>query len=130
MKQKSGQDGDNEAQPIEITVYDYFVHQRHIKLRDSADFPCINVGKPRRPSYIPVEVIYLELYDIFVYEVNYIFILFVYSVNSALQLCSLVSLQRYTKALSTQQRASLVEKSRQKPQERMRVLTDVGFIPV
>ncbi|KAJ4720457.1 Argonaute family protein [Melia azedarach] len=94
LKQKSGQDGDNEAQPIEITVYDYFVHQRHIKLRDSADFPCINVGKPRRPSYIPVE------------------------------LCSLVSLQRYTKALSTQQRASLVEKSRQKPQERMRVLTD------
>ncbi|KAL4575611.1 hypothetical protein LXL04_022460 [Taraxacum kok-saghyz] len=33
-------------------------------------------------------------------------------------------LQRYTKALNTMQRASSVEKSRQKPQERMRVLTD------
>ncbi|KAL4585182.1 hypothetical protein LXL04_009797 [Taraxacum kok-saghyz] len=33
-------------------------------------------------------------------------------------------LQRYTKALNTMQRASLVEKSRQKPQERMRVLTN------
>ncbi|MQL41505.1 hypothetical protein EI012_26720, partial [Escherichia coli] len=33
-------------------------------------------------------------------------------------------LQRYTKALSTLQRSSLVEKSRQKPQERMRVLSD------
>lgn len=42
------------------------------------------------------------------------------------QLCSLVSLQRYTKALSTLQRASLVEKSRQKPQERMKVLSEVG----
>ncbi|KAG2712099.1 hypothetical protein I3843_04G101300 [Carya illinoinensis] len=41
-----------------------------------------------------------------------------------LKLCSLVSLQRYTKALSSMQRASLVEKSRQKPQERIRILTD------
>ncbi|GFY94277.1 argonaute family protein [Actinidia rufa] len=57
-------------------------------------YPCINVGKPKRPTYFPLE------------------------------LCSLVSLQRYTKALSTFQRASLVEKSRQKPQERMRVLSD------
>ncbi|KAL0460899.1 UNVERIFIED_CONTAM: protein argonaute 4 [Sesamum latifolium] len=40
------------------------------------------------------------------------------------KLCSLVSLQRYTKALSSFQRASLVEKSRQKPQERMSVLSN------
>uniref|UniRef100_A0A0E0LYJ0 Piwi domain-containing protein n=1 Tax=Oryza punctata TaxID=4537 RepID=A0A0E0LYJ0_ORYPU len=40
------------------------------------------------------------------------------------QLCNMVSLQRYTKALSSQQRATLVEKSRQKPLERMRVVTD------
>ncbi|KAF9621118.1 hypothetical protein IFM89_016612 [Coptis chinensis] len=40
------------------------------------------------------------------------------------KLCNLVSLQRYTKALSTLQRSSLVEKSRQKPQERMSVLSD------
>ncbi|KAM1210820.1 hypothetical protein PS2_002617 [Malus domestica] len=42
-----------------------------------------------------------------------------------LELCSLVSLQRYTKALSSKQRASLVEKSRQKPQERIRTMTDI-----
>ncbi|KAM1697467.1 hypothetical protein COP2_029541 [Malus domestica] len=41
------------------------------------------------------------------------------------RLCSLVSLQRYTKALSSKQRASLVEKSRQKPQERIRTVTDI-----
>lgn len=39
-----------------------------------------------------------------------------------------MSLQRYTKALSTLQRASLVEKSRQKPQERMNTLSHVGSI--
>ncbi|KAK8679041.1 hypothetical protein V6N13_144513 [Hibiscus sabdariffa] len=65
------------------------------KLEYSGDFPCINVGKPKRPTYIPIE------------------------------LCSLVSLQRYTKALTTLQRASLVEKSRQKPQERMNVLSNL-----
>ncbi|XP_043809276.1 protein argonaute 4 isoform X2 [Manihot esculenta] len=90
LKQK--RDGDGE--PLELTVYDYFVNHRHIDLRYSADLPCINVGKPKRPTYIPIE------------------------------LCTLVSLQRYTKALNTLQRASLVEKSRQKPQERMSTLTN------
>ncbi|KAE9614906.1 putative post-transcriptional gene silencing PAZ-Argonaute family [Lupinus albus] len=90
MKVKGGADDATE----EVTVYDYFVNHRNIQLRYSADLPCINVGKPKRPTYFPLE------------------------------LCSLVSLQRYTKALSTLQRASLVEKSRQKPQERMRVLSD------
>ncbi|AQK89308.1 argonaute4a [Zea mays] len=79
----------------EITVFDYFVKNRGIKLEYSGDLPCINVGKPKRPTYFPVE------------------------------LCSLLPLQRYTKALSTLQRSSLVEKSRQKPQERMSVLSDV-----
>ena len=40
----------------------------------------------------------------------------------------MISLQRYTKALSSQQRTTLVEKSRQKPQDRMRVVTDVGLL--
>ncbi|KAI9079531.1 hypothetical protein K1719_038503 [Acacia pycnantha] len=88
-----GKGGDESAE--EITVFDYFSKYRNIELRYSADMPCINVGKPKRPTYFPIE------------------------------LCSLVSLQRYTKALTTLQRASLVEKSRQKPQERMRVLSDV-----
>ncbi|KAJ4839043.1 Protein argonaute 4B [Turnera subulata] len=92
LKQRNGPDSENQA--AEVTVYDYFVNQRNLPLRYSADFPCVNVGKPKRPSYFPLE------------------------------LCELVSLQRYTKSLSGQQRASLVEKSRQKPQERMRVLTD------
>lgn len=55
MKQKSGR-GDDEADSIEITVYDYFVNHRHIDLRYSSDLPCINVGKPKRPTYIPIEV--------------------------------------------------------------------------
>ncbi|KAJ0083479.1 hypothetical protein Patl1_30201 [Pistacia atlantica] len=95
LKQKNVSNGDGEVQSQEITVYDYFVNHRNIDLRYSADVPCINVGKPKRPTYIPLE------------------------------LCSLVSLQRYTKALSTLQRASLVEKSRQKPQERMNALSNV-----
>jgi eukaryotic translation initiation factor 2C len=91
-QRKSNEDGEPET--LEITVYDYFVNNRRIDLRYSADLPCINVGKPKRPTYIPIE------------------------------LCSLISLQRYTKALNTLQRSSLVEKSRQKPQERMKTLTD------
>ncbi|XP_071932116.1 protein argonaute 4A-like [Coffea arabica] len=91
LKQRNG---DGETQPVELTVLEYFVDHRQIPLQYSGDFPCINVGKPKRPTFIPIE------------------------------LCSLVSLQRYTKSLSNLQRASLVEKSRQKPQERMRVLTD------
>lgn len=98
LKRKNGRgspngNGDGEAQVIELTVYDYFVNYRNIQLTYSANLPCINVGKPKRPTYFPIE------------------------------LCSLVSLQRYTKSLSTQQRATLVEQSRQKPQERMKVLT-------
>ncbi|XP_012837501.1 PREDICTED: protein argonaute 4B-like isoform X2 [Erythranthe guttata] len=46
--------------------------------------PCLDVGKPTRPNYRPIE------------------------------LC-LVSVQRYTKALSRNQRASLVEKLKQNP---------------
>ncbi|XP_049343041.1 protein argonaute 4-like isoform X4 [Solanum verrucosum] len=93
LKQRS-KDEDGEVQTSEVTVYDYFVNHRNIDLRYSADLPCLNVGKPKRPTYFPIE------------------------------LCTLVSLQRYTKALSTFQRASLVEKSRQKPQERMEILSN------
>ncbi|XP_021802912.1 protein argonaute 4A-like, partial [Prunus avium] len=88
LKTKNGQDGDGE----EITVFDYFAVYKHLPVRESADFPCINVGKPKRPSYFPVEF------------------------------CDLVSLQRYTKALSSTQRALLVEQSRKNPQEHLTVL--------
>lgn len=88
------QRGDNGDNAMEITVYDYFVNQRGIPLTFSGRVPCINVGKPKRPTYYPIE------------------------------LCNLVSLQRYTKSLTVLQRASLVEKSRQKPQERMSSLSN------
>ncbi|GER34610.1 argonaute family protein [Striga asiatica] len=84
--------GSSEAQELNVTVYEYFVQHRNIRLKYSGEYPCVNVGKPKRPVYIPIE------------------------------LCTLVSLQRYTKSLSNLQRASLVEKSRQKPQERMNAL--------
>uniref|UniRef100_A0A1D1YYN5 Protein argonaute 4A n=1 Tax=Anthurium amnicola TaxID=1678845 RepID=A0A1D1YYN5_9ARAE len=93
LKQRNG-NGDGDVNTIDVTVYEYYVNYRNLELTYSADLPCINVGKPKRPTYFPLE------------------------------LCTLVSLQRYTKALSTFQRSSLVEKSRQKPQERMRVLSD------
>ncbi|KAI4378261.1 hypothetical protein MLD38_015763 [Melastoma candidum] len=70
-----------------------FMKHCAIELSFSAYFLCLDVGKPKRPNYIPLE------------------------------LCSLVSLQRYTTALSPLQRPSLVGKSRQKPQERIQTLT-------
>ncbi|KAL0307160.1 UNVERIFIED_CONTAM: protein argonaute 16 [Sesamum radiatum] len=83
---KSGSGAKDEGETLEITVYDYFVKHRNIELKYSAYMPCLDVGKPKRPNYLPLE--------------------------------------RYTKALSGTQRASLVEKSRQKPPERIRVVTD------
>jgi len=55
LKQRNGNDVDGEGQ-IEVTVYDYFVNHRGIELRYSGDLPCINVGKPKRPTYLPLEV--------------------------------------------------------------------------
>lgn len=54
MKGKGGGDGEDGNE--EITVYDYFVKVRKIDLRYSADLPCINVGKPKRPTFFPIEV--------------------------------------------------------------------------
>lgn len=87
-------DGTYDDQTVNTTVFDYFTKHRNVEVTYSAYIPCIDVGKPDKPIYFPVE------------------------------LCSLVSLQRYTKALSTLQRASLLEKSRQKPQEKMRAISD------
>ncbi|CAI0460289.1 unnamed protein product [Linum tenue] len=84
-----------DAENVEMTVYEYFTKHRSIPLTYSGFLPCLDVGKPKRPNFLPLE------------------------------LCSLISLQRYTKSLSSMQRASLVEKSRQKPQERIRTVTDL-----
>lgn len=94
MKVKNGGSPDDGGETLEITVYEYFTKHRNIELSSSVYMPCLDVGKPKRPNYLPLE------------------------------LCYLVSLQRYTKALSSVQRASLVEKSRQKPRERIKVITD------
>ncbi|KAG6769014.1 hypothetical protein POTOM_024629 [Populus tomentosa] len=53
---KSRASDGNDVESVDITVYDYFVNHRGIDLRYSGDLPCINVGKPKRPTYIPVEV--------------------------------------------------------------------------
>ncbi|KAL2511725.1 Protein argonaute 4 [Abeliophyllum distichum] len=90
MKQKTATDGDGKTETKLISVFDYFLRHYELDLKGSKEFPCINVGKPERPIYIPIE------------------------------LCSLVSLQRYTGTLSNIQKASLAEKSRLKPPEQMR----------
>ncbi|KAG0537280.1 hypothetical protein BDA96_03G135400 [Sorghum bicolor] len=84
LKQRNG----NGPDVVEITVYDYYLKHWDIRLQDSAIFPCLVVGKPKRPTYLPIE------------------------------LCHLVSLQRYTKALTVLQRSSLVQSSRKNPRER------------
>ncbi|KAK9133191.1 hypothetical protein Scep_012719 [Stephania cephalantha] len=94
LKVKNGGGTSDEDQTIQTTVYEYFTKHRNVHLTYSASMPCLDVGKPKRPNYLPLE------------------------------LCSLVSLQRYKKALSTMQRSSLVEKSRQKPRERIQIVMD------
>ncbi|XP_054817018.1 protein argonaute 4A-like [Prosopis cineraria] len=91
---KQGREANGEVKSIEITVREYYERHKNIRLLHSANLPCINVGKPKKPTYFPLE------------------------------LCTLVSLQRYTKALTSLQRASVVEVSRQKPHERMTSLTN------
>ncbi|GKD15106.1 argonaute 4-like protein [Tanacetum coccineum] len=122
LRQKT-KDENGEFETREVTVHDYFVNTRGVELRYSSDLPCVNVGKPKKPIFLPIEVEQWGLKSVrdswFVLNEFVLIMLFGY-----LQHCSLVSLQRYTKSLNTMQRASLVEKSRQKPQERMRVLTD------
>lgn len=51
MKQKNG-----DGQSLEVTVSDYF-KEKGTTLRYSDDYPCINVGKPKRPTFIPIEVL-------------------------------------------------------------------------
>ena len=53
MKQKNGS---SPGEPFEITVYDYYL-KRGTELKESRNLPCLDVGKPKRPVYIPLEVI-------------------------------------------------------------------------
>ena len=64
MKVKNG-DATNEGQTTDITVYEYFTKHCGIELTESAYMPCLIVGRPNRPNYLPLEVciaIYLSFY--------------------------------------------------------------------
>ncbi|KAL8123676.1 hypothetical protein AgCh_011601 [Apium graveolens] len=55
LKEKSGDTGSRgEVKPKEITVYEYFRRHLNLELRTSAYFPCIDVGKPSKPIYLPL----------------------------------------------------------------------------
>ncbi|KAH7846364.1 hypothetical protein Vadar_013047 [Vaccinium darrowii] len=56
-------DGGKDGEILEITVYEYFVKHRNIELRYSAYMPCLDVGKPKRPSYLPLEAVRNYRYD-------------------------------------------------------------------
>lgn len=56
MKVKNGGSSDNGEETIEITVYEYFTKHRNIELSSSVYMPCLDVGKPNRPNYLPLEV--------------------------------------------------------------------------
>ncbi|KAL3642288.1 hypothetical protein CASFOL_013103 [Castilleja foliolosa] len=77
---------------IETTVYDYFVKTRGIELKYSADLPCINAGRPNKPTFFPIEI------------------------------CSLIPLQRYRKELTVYQKSAMLTKLRIKPDDVIKVL--------
>lgn len=45
-----------DGETMEITVDKYFANHHNIELAWSAHVPCLNVGKPKRPNYLPIEV--------------------------------------------------------------------------
>lgn len=50
------EDGADEGQTVEVTVYDYFTKHRKLEFTTSAYMPCVDVGRPKKPNYIPLEV--------------------------------------------------------------------------
>ncbi|XP_078160692.1 protein argonaute 16-like, partial [Carex rostrata] len=98
-------DDDGEYHTVETTVSDYFREKYQLDLTWSSSYPCLDLGKPRKPTYVPLEVLSI-------------------SPDCASHMCDLIPLQRYTKALSSKQRASLLDKTRQKPQERSRIINE------
>ncbi|CAH1447219.1 unnamed protein product [Lactuca virosa] len=62
LRQKS-KDENGEFETLEVTVYDYFVNYRKIELQYSGELLCVNVGKPKRPTFFPLEALSLNKYD-------------------------------------------------------------------
>lgn len=56
MKLKNRDGANVEAQIVEVTVYEYFTKHCGVQLGYSAYLPCLDVGKPKRPNYLPLEV--------------------------------------------------------------------------
>jgi hypothetical protein len=50
------QRNDSNSDTVEVTIYDYYMKRWGIQLKDSVNFPCLNVGMPKCPTYIPIEV--------------------------------------------------------------------------
>lgn len=46
----------NEEQFWETTVFEYFLKHRGVVLTYSKYMPCLDVGKPNKPIYLPIEV--------------------------------------------------------------------------
>lgn len=78
LKVKSGSNAGGSDEALEITVYDYFVKHRNIELKSSAYMPCIDVGKPKRPNYLPLEVQNLSFVILFfsLKKLNHVFVCF------------------------------------------------------
>lgn len=53
-------DGSIEIQTVDITVQDYF-KSKQVELM-MPYLPCLDVGKPKRPNYLPIEVATLLLF--------------------------------------------------------------------
>jgi eukaryotic translation initiation factor 2C len=70
MKMKNGED--SAEQTVDVTVYEYFAKHRGIDLTSSAYLPCLDVGKPNRPIFLPLEV--SEFYT----QMNYALVLILY----------------------------------------------------
>ncbi|KAL6583710.1 hypothetical protein OROMI_002999 [Orobanche minor] len=94
LKLGEAREGGSMIRSIETTVYDYFVSTRGNELSFSANLPCINAGKPSKPVFFPIEM------------------------------CFVVPLQKNKKELTVYQKSAMMVKSRQKPEDFIKVLDD------
>jgi hypothetical protein len=53
--------GSSEGQTVDITVEEYFKSKQVVL--DKPYLPCLDVGKPKRPNYLPIEVVALSVYS-------------------------------------------------------------------
>ncbi|CAH9116385.1 unnamed protein product [Cuscuta europaea] len=57
MKKKNEGGSHDDGEVIKISVCDYFTKHRCVELTYSAFMPCVDVGKPNKPIYLPLEAI-------------------------------------------------------------------------